>query len=74
MGIAISEIPKIFNRFYRVRSQGVDDTSGAGLGLTIVQQLLLRCGGSITVNSRLGQGSTFAVLLPVYQAVSEEAS
>lgn len=74
VGIAISEIPKIFNRFYRVRSQGVDDTSGAGLGLTIVQQLLLRCGGSITVNSRLGQGSTFSVLLPIYQAVSEEAS
>ncbi len=75
VGIAISEIPKIFNRFYRVRSQGVDDTSGAGLGLTIVQQLLLRCGGSITVNSRLGQGSTFAVLLPIYQAaISEEAS
>lgn len=74
VGIAISEIPKIFNRFYRVRSQGVDDTSGAGLGLTIVQQLLLRCGGSITVNSRLGQGSTFAVLLPVFQGASEDAS
>jgi len=74
VGIAISEIPKIFNRFYRVRSQGVDDTSGAGLGLTIVQQLLLRCGGSITVNSRLGQGSTFSVLLPIYQAFLEEAS
>ncbi len=74
VGIAISEIPKIFNRFYRVRSQGVDDTSGAGLGLTIVQQLLLRCGGSITVNSRLGQGSTFAVLLPIYQGGVEEAS
>lgn len=74
VGIAISEIPKIFNRFYRVRSQGVDDTSGAGLGLTIVQQLLLRCGGSITVNSRLGQGSTFAVLLPIYQAAPGEVS
>ncbi len=74
VGIAISEIPKIFNRFYRVRSQGVEDTSGAGLGLTIVQQLLLRCGGSITVNSRQGQGSTFAVLLPIYVAAGEEES
>lgn len=74
VGIAISEIPKIFNRFYRVRSQGVEDTSGAGLGLTIVQQLLLRCGGSITVNSRQGQGSTFAVLLPIYVVAEEEQS
>ena len=67
LGLASSEIPKIFNRFYRVRTTNGDDPSGAGLGLTIVQQLLLRCGGSITVNSRLGQGSTFSVLLPVYR-------
>ncbi len=67
IGIASGEIPKIFNRFYRVRSTHGEDCGGAGLGLTIVQQLLLRCGGSITVNSRLGQGSTFSVLLPVYQ-------
>jgi two-component system, OmpR family, phosphate regulon sensor histidine kinase PhoR len=74
VGIAASEIPKIFNRFYRVRAQGVEDTSGAGLGLTIVQQFLLRCGGSITVNSRLGQGSTFAILLPIYGGASSGAS
>lgn len=69
IGIAPSEIPKVFNRFYRVRSANGDDSGGAGLGLTIVQQLLLRCGGSITVNSRLGQGSTFTVLLPVHADV-----
>lgn len=67
IGIAASEIPKIFNRFYRVRAQGLEESSGAGLGLTIVQQLLLRCGGSITVNSRLNQGATFSVLLPIYR-------
>lgn len=71
LGISSSEIPKIFNRFYRVRSTTGEDFGGAGLGLTIVQQLLLRCGGSITVNSRLGQGSTFSVLLPVYRQDSE---
>lgn len=65
IGIASGEIPKIFNRFYRVRASNGEDFSGAGLGLTIVQQLLLRCSGSITVNSRLGQGSTFSVLLPI---------
>jgi two-component system, OmpR family, phosphate regulon sensor histidine kinase PhoR len=71
IGIAPSEIPKVFNRFYRVRSSNGDDSGGAGLGLTIVQQLLLRCGGSITVNSRLGQGSTFTVLLPVHSEVAD---
>ncbi|MBE9192544.1 ATPase [Gloeocapsopsis crepidinum LEGE 06123] len=65
IGIAPSEIPKIFDRFYRIRPAAGEDVSGAGLGLTIVQQLLLRCGGSISVKSRLGEGSTFNVLLPV---------
>ncbi|OKH22099.1 DICT sensory domain-containing protein [Chroogloeocystis siderophila] len=65
IGIAPTEIPKIFDRFYRVRPAAGEDGSGAGLGLTIVQQLLLRCGGSISVKSRLGEGSTFNVLLPV---------
>ncbi|MUL37387.1 DICT sensory domain-containing protein [Gloeocapsopsis dulcis] len=66
IGIPPSEIPKIFDRFYRVRPAAGEDVSGAGLGLTIVQQLLLRCGGSISVKSRLGEGSTFNVLFPVY--------
>jgi len=65
IGIAASEIPKIFDRFYRVRPVGHEDIAGAGLGLTIVQQLLLRCGGSISVKSKLGEGSVFNVLLPI---------
>jgi signal transduction histidine kinase len=64
IGIASSEIPKIFDRFYRVRAVTSED-SGAGLGLTIVQQLLLRCGGSVSVKSKAGEGSTFNVLLPI---------
>jgi len=63
-GIAASEIPKIFDSFYRGRPIPGEEM-GAGLGLTIVQQLLLRCGGSISVTSQLGRGSTFKVLLPV---------
>lgn len=65
-GIAPNEIPKIFDRFYRIRQSGIEST-GAGLGLTIVQQLLLYCGGSISVKSRLGEGSVFNVLLPVHR-------
>ena len=65
IGIRTNEIPKIFDRFYRVRPVAGEDVGGAGLGLTIVQQLLLRCGGSISVKSRLGEGAVFSVLLPI---------
>lgn len=66
VGIAPPEIPKIFDRFYRARVTATQDSGGTGLGLSIVQQLLLRCGGSISVKSRLGEGSVFSVMLPVY--------
>ncbi|MBD2508578.1 ATPase [Nostoc muscorum FACHB-395] len=65
IGIAENEIAKIFERFYRVRTGSTEDYAGAGLGLTIVQQLLLRCGGSISVKSKLYEGSTFTVQLAI---------
>jgi signal transduction histidine kinase len=71
IGIPPSEIPKIFDRFYRVRQAVEEDSGGAGLGLTIVQQLLLHCGGSISVKSRLSEGSTFNVLLPIFRLQAE---
>jgi signal transduction histidine kinase len=63
IGIAESEISKIFDCFYRVRSGTTEDLSGAGLGLTIVKRLLWRCGGAISVRSKLDEGSTFTVQL-----------
>lgn len=74
IGIPSSEIPKIFERFYRVRPIASEDSSGAGLGLTIVQQILQRCGGSISVRSRIGEGSTFNVLLPISQTAQKSSS
>jgi two-component system, OmpR family, phosphate regulon sensor histidine kinase PhoR len=71
IGIPMNEIPKIFDRFYRVRQPAGEELGGAGLGLTIVQQILLRCGGSISVKSKLGEGSTFNVLLPIYKSLPE---
>ncbi|MBW4517848.1 MAG: histidine kinase [Timaviella obliquedivisa GSE-PSE-MK23-08B] len=64
IGIVATEVPKVFDRFYRIR-QGGDDGNGVGLGLAIVQQLLVRCGGSISVRSKLGEGSAFCVTLPI---------
>ena len=66
VGIDSSELPQIFDIFYRGRAANSDEAS-AGLGLTIVQQLLNRCGGSISVTSKIGSGSTFKVVLPVTQ-------
>lgn len=63
VGIGDREIHKIFDSFYRGRSI-IGDEVGAGLGLAIVQKLLLRCGGSVLVTNKLGKGSTFKVLLP----------
>jgi signal transduction histidine kinase len=74
VGIEPAEIPRIFERFYRGRAANEEDSSGSGLGLTIVQQLLLRCGGSVSVKSLPGEGSAFNVMLPVYHHESDDES
>ncbi|MEO1210797.1 MAG: ATP-binding protein [Cyanobacteria bacterium J06638_20] len=64
-GIPANELPHIFEHFYRGR-QTSQYEEGAGLGLTIVQQLLLYCGGRISVDSQPSVGSHFKVRLPIY--------
>ncbi len=61
IGIPASDLPHIFAPFYRVHRT----CEGVGLGLTIVQQCLEGCGGTIAVKSKLHEGSLFTVLLPV---------
>ncbi|MEM9925220.1 MAG: DICT sensory domain-containing protein [Cyanobacteria bacterium P01_D01_bin.50] len=63
IGIPENEISKIFNRFYKVRPLVNEESVSAGLGLTIVERLIQRCGGSISVASIPGEGSTFKVFL-----------
>jgi signal transduction histidine kinase len=65
IGIDSPELTKIFESFYRIRSSENEQVAGAGLGLTIVQQLVQKCGGSIAVNSKVGKGSVFKVSLPI---------
>ncbi|HEY9751852.1 MAG TPA: HAMP domain-containing sensor histidine kinase [Coleofasciculaceae cyanobacterium] len=65
LGISQGEIAKIFNPFYRTR-QADEESIGVGMGLPIVEQLVRQSGGSISVKSRVGEGSTFHVLLPIY--------
>ncbi len=64
VGIATKEINKIFDGFYRTKAMTNQKRTGAGLGLTLVQQLILRCEGSISVSSKVGKGTTFKILMP----------
>ncbi len=64
IGIPTSELERIFERFYRVDKARSRETGGSGLGLSIARHVARNHGGDITVVSREGEGSTFALLLP----------
>jgi two-component system, OmpR family, phosphate regulon sensor histidine kinase PhoR len=64
-GIPAGELPRIFERFYRVDKARTRQTGGTGLGLAIVRHVAEAHGGTVRVDSELAQGSTFTVTLPV---------
>ena len=64
IGIEPEEIPKIFEKFYRVKSPQTRQVIGTGLGLPIVKSVVEAHRGTIEVESQVGVGSTFRVLLP----------
>ena len=64
-GIPADELAHVFERFHRVDPSRTRATGGAGLGLTIAKQLVEAHGGSIRVESILGEGSTFSFELPL---------
>ncbi|MHB1294143.1 MAG: sensor histidine kinase [Anaerolineae bacterium] len=63
-GIAPADLDRIWERFYRSESSQENGQVGAGLGLALVKELAEAMGGSVSVDSRLGEGSTFRVSLP----------
>jgi signal transduction histidine kinase len=65
LGISPEDQIHIFDRFYRVRRPETDSIEGTGLGLAIVKSLVEAHNGQITLESRLGEGSTFYVTLPL---------
>lgn len=67
VGIPADELPRIFERFYRVDVSRSRTTGGAGLGLSIVRQLVAAHGGRVWAESVVGVGSTFSFTLPVWE-------
>jgi len=63
-GIPESDLPRIFDRFYRTNSARTSTTVGTGLGLNITREIIHRHGGDLTVSSELGIGTTFRVTVP----------
>ena len=63
-GIAESELPKVFDRFYRVEQGRTRETGGTGLGLAIARWSVEIHGGTISAHASKGSGSTFRLVLP----------
>lgn len=74
IGIAESELNRIFERFYRVDPARSRLTGGTGLGLSIVKHVALNHGGDVKVWSKVGVGSTFTLQLPLAQEGNESRS
>ncbi|MBK7862564.1 MAG: response regulator [Archangiaceae bacterium] len=68
IGIAREAQARIFERFYRVEGARGRSHEGSGIGLALVSELVKLHGGSVTVQSAPGEGSTFTVTLPMQQA------
>ncbi|MFB0536984.1 MAG: response regulator [Anaerolineae bacterium] len=67
IGVAVEDIPRIFEEFYRTEEAKAMQETGTGLGLPIIQQVVEMYGGTIEVESVVGQGSTFRFTLPLAQ-------
>ena len=63
-GIPESELPRLFERFHRVEGARGRSFEGSGIGLALVQELAKQHGGSVSVTSKLGNGTTFTVSIP----------
>ena len=70
IGIPESELPHVFDRFYRVDSSLRRNTAGAGLGLFLAKAIVEAHGGHIWVRSKSGHGTTFFVALPAGEEMS----
>ena len=72
VGIPEDSLSHIFERFYRVDKARSRTTGGSGLGLAIVRNIVEKNNGSIFVSSKLGEGTEFTILFPVFDIEEEQ--
>jgi signal transduction histidine kinase len=72
IGMDHKEVKKIFQKFYRTKRAEQSGEAGTGIGLSIVEQIVIQHGGTIEVASHPGQGSRFTMILPVTVAAVAE--
>ncbi|HEX7777165.1 MAG TPA: ATP-binding protein [Parvibaculum sp.] len=72
-GISREHLPRLTERFYRVDAAASRAKGGTGLGLAIVKHIVNRHQGTLTIDSELGQGSTFSILIPVADEARQTA-
>lgn len=70
-GIPEDKLSNIFNRFYRIDTERTKDFMSTGLGLAIAKEMIEAHGGSIYAESKIGEGSTFTIQLPINVAEGE---
>lgn len=71
MGIPDIDMPRLFERFYRVDKTRAREAGGSGLGLSIVNDMVARYGGEINIQSELDNGTRFTVEFPAYNGGAE---
>ncbi|TCK82992.1 sensor histidine kinase [Albibacterium bauzanense] len=67
MGMNRDQLSKIFDQFYRIPTGNIHDVKGFGLGLSYVQDIIKRIGGTIKVKSEINKGAEFEITIPLYK-------
>lgn len=70
IGISESQLPHIFDRFYQANDHLVGQAEGTGIGLALTRELVKLLHGEVMVQSRVGEGTTFTLILPVFRKAS----